>query len=46
MTFPFQVGMTWIEAQGQCEILGGYLAAPNTEEKHKYLESMTVKFEV
>ena len=44
--FHLQNGNTWVEAQGQCEFLGGYLAEATTEEEHEFLKSITVVLEV
>jgi len=40
-TNPDKYGLSWIEAQGQCEIEGGYLAEVKTEEEHEFLKSTT-----
>ena len=44
--FALQVGLTWVEAHGQCEIYGGYLAEATTEGEHEFLKSITVLLEV
>ena len=46
MVFLSQNGLSWIEAQGQCEILGGFLAELKTEEEHEFLKSIVTSYEV
>ena len=46
MFFFYQNGLSWIEAQGQCEILGGFLAEIKTEEEHEFLKSIVTSYEV
>lgn len=38
--------MSWIEAQGECEILGGFLAEVKTEGEHEFLKGVTGLLEV
>ena len=46
IVFLSQNGLSWIEAQGQCEILGGFLAELKTEEEHEFLKSIVTSYEV
>jgi len=34
--------LNWVEAQGACEMLGGYLAEIKTEEQNNFVESMAI----
>ena len=38
--------MSWIEAQGECEILGGFLAEVKTEGEQEFLKGLTGLLEV
>ena len=44
--FISQSGLSWIEAQGECEILGGFLAEVKTEGEHEFLKGVTGLLEV
>ena len=37
--YLLQAGLSWIEAQGECELLGGYLAEVKTEGEHEFLKN-------
>merc|ERR1712110_1265259 len=38
-TDKHKAGLSWIDAQGECEILGGFLAEVKTQEEHAFLKS-------
>ena len=46
MLFLYPNGLSWIEAQGQCGILGEFLAEVKTEEEHEFLKSIITSYEV
>ena len=44
--FTFQVNLSWVDAQGECEDLGGFLAELKNEEEHQFLRSLAIFIEV
>ena len=44
--FYLQADLSWVDAQGECELLGGFLAEVKTQEEHDFLKSETKLLEV